>query len=224
MTTHAHFRTTRIPARQRGMMLFIALVMLILITLLALAASSSSVLQEKMVGGMRNQQLSAMGADSGLRGAENWLWNLDFSAAAGQPLPPCIGSSTGTCVQRPRPDGTLKAAVQAFRTSRSWVTPPTGAFTYNHTLTGLTGTLETASLAQQPAVMIEDMGANVPPGSGNQTGAIDSELRSGAGKSNFYRITARSQGGNSASIRVLESVFSSSDLTNTGTQSDSSAP
>jgi len=222
MATHNPSKIGPIPARQRGAVLFIALIMLVLITLIALAASSSSMLQEKMVGGMRNQQLSAMGADSGLRGAESWLWNLDFNAATGQPLPPCIGSSTGTCVQRPQVDGTLKAGVQSFRTARNWVTPPAGAFTYNHTLTGLTGNLQTASLAQQPAIMIEDMGANVPPGSGNQAGAIDSELRSQAGKSNFYRITARSQGGNNASIRVLESVFSSSDLTNTGTQTGAS--
>ena len=228
MATHITFAKANPPSHQRGAVLFIALIMLVLITLLALAASSSSVMQEKMTGGMRNQQLSAMGADSGLRGAESWLWNLDFNASAGQPLPPCIGSSTGTCVQRPKVDGTLKTAVQTFRTSRSWATPPTGAFNYNHDnnhkLTGLTGNLETASLAQQPAVMIEDMGANVPPGSGNQAGAIDSELRSMAGKANFYRITARSQGGSSAAIRVLESVFSSSDLTNTGTQTDLATP
>lgn len=223
MTTQNSFAMGQNPARQHGAVLFIALIMLVLITLLALAASSSSVLQEKMVGGMRNQQLSSMGADSGLRGAESWLWNLDFNAATGQPLPPCIGSSSGTCVQRPRTDGTLKPDVQEFRAARQWVTtPPKGVFSYNHTLTGLSGTLETASLAAQPAVMIEDMGANVPPGSGNQAGAIDSELRSQAGKSNFYRITSRSQGGSSAAIRVLESVFSSSDLTNTGTQTGAS--
>ncbi|MCO5094819.1 MAG: hypothetical protein M9960_06355 [Xanthomonadaceae bacterium] len=192
--------------------------MLVLITLLALAASSSSVLQEKMVGGMRNQQLSAMGADSALRGAEAWVWGLTFSSSAGQPLPPCIGSSTGTCVHRPTNDGTLKSGVQAFRSSHAWVNPPGGAPGYVHTLTGLTGNLATASLARQPALMIEDMGPNVPPGAGRQTGAIDSEGRTSAGKSNFYRITARSQGGSAAATRVLESVFSSADLTNTGTQ------
>ena len=213
--THRSFE--RSPAGQRGAVLFIALIMLVLITLLALAASSSSVLQEKMVGGLRNQQLSAMGADSALRGTESWLWNLNFTAAAGQPLPPCIGSSSGTCVHRPANDGTLKSMVQSFRTSKSWVNPPAGAPGYVHTLTGLSGSLATASLARQPEVMIEDMGPNVPPGSGSQTGAIDSELRSQAGKNNFYRITARSQGGSRASTRVLESIFSSSDLTNTGT-------
>lgn len=206
------------PTRQRGAVLFVALIMLVLITLLALSASSSSMLQEKMVGGMRNQQLSAMGADSTLRGAESWVWGLTFNSSAGQPLPPCIGSSTGTCVHRPQNDGTLKLGVQQFRTSRAWVNPPAGSFDYVHTLTGLSGDLATASLVRQPVMMIEDMGPNVPPGAGRQAGAIDSEGQTSVGKNNFYRVTARSQGGSAAATRVLESVFSSADLTNTGTQ------
>ena len=212
--------------RQRGAVLFIALVMLVLITLLAVTAIGSSILQERMVGGLRNQQLGTMGAESGLRGTESWLWNLNFTwtedvdedgntVYTGHPLPPCIGSSTGTCVQRPKSDGSPKEGVQAFRTSKTWKDAPAGAPVYGHVLTGLTGDLETASLSRQPAVMIEDMGPNVPPGSGNQSGAIDPENLTA---SRFYRVTARSEGGNGAIVRVLESVFSSANLTDTGTE------
>ena len=215
--------------RQRGAVLFIALVMLVLITLLAVTAIGSSILQERMVGGLRNQQLGTMGAESGLRGTESWLWNRNFTwseeivdadgnvvvPAGGHPLPPCIGSSTGTCVHRPNSDGTPKEEVQAFRTSKTWKDAPAGAPVYGHVLTGLTGDLETASLSRQPAVMIEDMGPNVPPGSGNQSGAIDPENLTA---SRFYRVTARSEGGNAAIVRVLESVFSSANLTDTGTE------
>lgn len=212
--------------RQRGAVLFIALVMLVLITLLAVTAIGSSILQERMVGGLRNQQLGTMGAESGLRGTESWLWNLNFTWTegvdedgnafyTGHPLPPCIGNSSGTCVHRPNSDGTPKEEVQAFRTSKTWKDAPAGAPVYGHVLTGLTGDLETASLSRQPAVMIEDMGPNVPPGSGNQSGAIDPENLTA---SRFYRVTARSEGGNGAIVRVLESVFSSANLTDTGTE------
>ncbi len=211
--THRSFE--RSPSDQRGAVLFIALIMLVLITLLALAASSSSILQEKMVGGLRNQQLSAMGADSALRGTESWLWNLNFSAIAGHPLPHCIGSGSGTCVHSTERDGTLKPMVQAFRTSKSWVNPPAGAPGYVHTLTGLSGPLETASLARQPEVMIEDMGPNLPPSSGTQRGIIDPAQQTA---DNFYRITVRSEGGSSSSIRVLESIFSSSNFSTSGTE------
>ncbi|MBX3690394.1 pilus assembly protein [Dokdonella sp.] len=203
------------PTRQHGAVLFVALVFLILITLLALTAIGSSILQEKMTGGMRNGQLSALGADSALRGGEAWMWNLNFNAVAGQPLPPCIGSSSGTCVYRPGATGALRSDVQKFRTSHGWVNELPGSPTYTHVMTGLTGTTETASLAEQPQLIIEDMGDNVPPSSGRQSGAIDPE---NATAYRFYRITARSTGGSAAVQRVFESVFSSTNLTDTGTE------
>lgn len=209
-----HTRPTLI--HQRGAVLFIALILMVLITLLALTATSSSILQEKMTGGMRNSQLSMMGAESAVRGTEAWLWNLSFSAADGQPLPPCIGGSTGTCVYRVKADGTLPSNVQAFRSSKAWVTAPGGAPAYSQVLTGLTGDSETASLASQPEVLVEDLGKNMPPGAGGQAGVIDSERGTGPGNYSFYRITARSQGGSAATQRVVESVFTSIDLTNTG--------
>lgn len=226
MKKNGHQFSWPLPARQRGAVLFIALIMLIVITLLALTASSSSLMQERMVGGMRNQQLGSMGAESALRGSEAWLWNLNFSwtevddgagniTVTGHPLPPCIGGSTGNCVYRPNNDGLPRPAVQAFRTASTWQDALPGAPQYVQTLTGFSGNLETASLAREPAVLIEDMGSNVPPGSGNQSGAIDPENLTAA---RFYRITARSQGGSAAVVRVMESVFSSSNLTDTGTE------
>jgi Tfp pilus assembly protein PilX len=70
---------TRIPTScksQQGAVLFVALVFLVLITLLGLTASSTSILQERMTGGLRNGQLGLMGAETAARGAEAWLWNL----------------------------------------------------------------------------------------------------------------------------------------------------
>lgn len=207
------FHPSRLRARQRGAVLFVALVFLLLITLLALTAIGSSILQEKMTGGMRNRQLGVMGSESALRGTEAWLWNLSF--AGSQPLPPCVGSGSGTCVYRPRVDGTLLPEVQTFRTSRTWVPKLAGAPDYAGTLAGLGGDSETASLATQPVVLVEDLGANVPPGAGRQSGLIDNE-NSNPGTAWFYRVTSRSQGGSAAVISVTESVFSSANLTNTG--------
>ena len=64
--------------------------------------------------------------------------------------------------------------------------------------------------------MIENLGPDVPPGSGQQKGAIDSENKTLAGKHEWYRMTARSQGGTDAVTRATESVYSAIDLTNTG--------
>lgn len=211
MSRHPSF----MPARQRGAVLFVALIFLILITLLALTATGTSILQEKMTGGLRNSQLAMMGSESGLRGEEVRLWNLDFNAGAGQPLPPCASNSTGACVYRPLLDGTLDPAIQNFRTSASWVGALPGSVAYAHTLTNLTGGIETASLNAEPITLVEDLGADTPPGTGQQSGAIDPESQSA---NNFYRITSRSQGGSAAVQRIAESVFSSANLTNTGTE------
>lgn len=209
-------RTGRNPIpNQHGAVLFVALVFLILITLLALTATGTSILQEKMTGGMRNNQLAFMGGESGLRGEEFRLWDISFKAAAGQPMPPCLSTATSGCVYRPRTDGTLRPEVQKFRTSPGWVAKLGGMPSYVHVLTGLTGDVKTASLAAQPVILVEDLGMDVPPGSGQQAGAIDPESQ---GAYHFYRVTARSQGGSAATQRVVESVFSAANLSDTGTE------
>ncbi len=203
------------PIRQRGAVLLVALIFVILVALLALTAMGTSVLQERMTGGVRNAQLAMMGAESALRGGESWLTDLSFDAAAGQDLPPCVAASVGTCVRRPDQGGLLGADAQQFRSSRAWQAAPAGSVAYPYTLTGLLNDAETASLATPPVFMVEDLGADTPPSIGRQWGVIDPEnIRA----YRFYRITARSQGGSAASQRTVESVFSAPNLTDTGTQ------
>jgi type IV pilus assembly protein PilX len=188
--------------RQRGAVLFVALVFLILLTLLALTASGTSILQEKMTGGMRNRQLGLMGAESALRGGEAFFTNANFSGQ--NPLPPCDSTSARICAYRPQ-NGILRSEVQTYRSSKASVAALGGAPAYTHVLTGLSGDIETASLAVQPEFIVEDLGADVPPGIGQQHGIIDPEQQNSAW---FYRITARSQGGSGAVMRVTESVYS----------------
>lgn len=201
--------------KQRGAVLFVSLIFLILLTLLALTAVSTSILQERMTGGMRNRQLSLIGAESGVRGGEAFLWGLSYGGS--QPLPPCVDDSgSADCVYRPLPDGTLRASVQTFRTSKTWIVGADGGREYAFPLNGLAGSAETAKLSTQPRLMIENLGPDVPPGAGNTDGQRDGEKRTLAGKHEWYRITARSQGGTDAVVRATESVYSAIDLTNTG--------
>ncbi len=207
----------RFSSNQRGAVLFVALIFLILLTLLALTATSTSILQEKMTGGTRNRQLSLVGAESVLRGGEASLWQLSYVGS--QPLPPCIDDSASVyCAYRPLPTGLLRDNVQRFRSEKKWepVTPLSGWFPYAYSMTGLTGSSETAELGKEPRFIIEDLGPAVPPGAGQQLGTRDRELTSSVGRHEWYRITARSTGGSDSVVRVAESVFSAIDLTNTG--------
>jgi len=212
--------------RQRGAVLFVALVFLILITLLALTAAGTSILQEKMTGGMRNRQLGLMGAETALRGGEAFLLNLDFIGS--NKLTQCPPSgATSTCAYVPQLDASQKVGlnpeVQAFRTSRTWIAAPGGAPSYLRPLTGLGGSLETASLHEEPVLMVEEIGSATGTGGFRQSEIIDAENR-GAGSRALYRITARSQGGSGAVLRVAESVYVAAPLSAGFNPSDASSP
>ncbi len=218
MTSRRQFHA---PTRARGAVLFVALVFLVLLTLLALTATGTSILQERMTGGMRNHQLGLMGAETGARGGETGLWLLSYSSA--QPLTLCASGAGGSCVQRPQPNGILPPAVQTFRTQKDWITGTgDGSFPFPQALTGLTGASETASLSAQPRYMVENLGPVRPPGGGQQKGTRDPEGRSAAGNHELYRITSRSQGGTAGVIRAVETVYSALDLINTGFNPDAS--
>lgn len=212
--------------KQRGAVLFVALIFLILMTLLALTATGTSILQEKMTGNMRNSQLGMMGAESAARGGEQFLWQLSYDYTSGQPLPPCASNTVAAtnCVYRPLPTGGVNPLVQAFRTSKTWVPAPPNQPAYAKTLTGNIEASETASLADQPVIALENLGPDLPLGSGQQMGVYDPEQTTLAGKHEFYRITARSQGGTGAVLRVVESVYSAVDLSNTGTNPGAPTP
>jgi type IV pilus assembly protein PilX len=209
------------PRRERGAVLFVALVFLVLIALLGLTAASTSVLEERMIGGMRNNQLGVMGAETAARGAETYLWTLANTSAKFY----CGYNGSGGCFSTQStaaPSGTGSVflenpKVRAFRTVPTWLPVSTsGGTAYSGgTMTGMTGSVQSASLAQQPQYMIEYMGLQAPPGSSGGDPCMEkgSENRyrcgtSGGGTSLFnYRIIGRSTGGNNSTVRVIETYF-----------------
>jgi type IV pilus assembly protein PilX len=214
-----------LPQRQHGAVLFVALVFLVLLTLLAVAGMGTSIMQERMTGGMRNSQLGLMGAETGARAGESFLWNLQYVGT--HPFPICTGSgSSVNCPHQPQIVGSsarLEDAVQTFRTQRTWITlPPQGGLTIAG-LTGLSGPSQTASLAIAPQVLFEDLGPDLPPSAGCTGGAKYNCASGTAGKQEFYRVTSRSQGGSNAVLKVVETVYSAADLTNSGTNAGTGA-
>lgn len=211
------------PHRQGGAVLFVALIFLILLTLLALAATSSSILQERMTGGLRNRQLALMGSETAARGGEALLATLASSMTSGNALPPCTGGLTD-CVYQIR-DGLVDARVQAFRTTAGTLDPASdGARGYSGSVSGLSGSLATASLAAPPRLVIEELGLDVPPSAGRTSGAVFAQLGKGSTTNRLYRITGRSEGGSSTAVRAVESVFSAADFRNLGYSPAASPP
>lgn len=217
MNTHIH----PLPNRQQGAVLFVALVFLVLITLLGLTASSTSIMQERMTGGLRNGQMGLMAAETATRGAEAWLWNL--SSNSGKINCGYNGGANGFCyAPQTADDGsgntvyTSNPLVTAFRTTPTWITnASSGGTNYtNGSNTALnSSTWGTATLAQIPQYMLESRGLVLPPGapSNGQTGGQGRDGQSGRNAGNqalfSYRITSRATGGNEGAVSVVETTF-----------------
>ncbi len=59
--------------KERGAVLVISLIFLLVMTLIGLTGMKTSVLEEKMTGNSRNQDLAFQAAETGLHGAERYL-------------------------------------------------------------------------------------------------------------------------------------------------------
>lgn len=59
-----------VASRQRGVALVVGLIFLALLTLVAITAVQTTVLEEKMAGGLKNENLAFQAAESALRDAE----------------------------------------------------------------------------------------------------------------------------------------------------------
>lgn len=207
-----------IPA-QRGAVLFVALIFLVLMTLLAVVASNTSIMQERMTGGMRNVQVAQLGADSAVRGMEFQIWS-----SVGRTNLVCNGtggpSAAFRCYQRfvdPTfsPTGGeqvgLDSRVRAFRNAKGKLDTATDGASPAPLDFSATSIPESARLAQRPRVLVEMLGKVAV---GNAAKAPHGGLKPvaagpGGGVQDFYsyRITARSTGGNDSAVRLAESVF-----------------
>jgi len=198
---------------QRGAVLIVALVFMVLLTILAIGASGRSLLQERMAGGLRNAQLAQMSAETALRGAEWRLWTSTSNVGGHlNCLNGSISSDDGCAIYNPsNPPYGASGDVTKFRDSQGWVSGighqfkgPTGSLDYTAASMGK------AQLSANPVYIIEDMGPEQPPGVGSQheAGATGpNNVGPGQINTHIFRITARAMGGNSNSVRVLQSTF-----------------
>jgi type IV pilus assembly protein PilX len=96
---NVHSVTATPLKKERGSALIFALAMLLILTLLGITAVSTSTLQQKMAGDMRDQHVAQQTGDSILRDGQGWLYNM-----VSKPSPICppsaaerIWDGTGVC-------------------------------------------------------------------------------------------------------------------------------
>jgi type IV pilus assembly protein PilX len=196
---------------QRGVVLVVALIFLLLLTMLAISASGRSLLQERMAGGLRNAQMAEMAAETALRGAEWKLWKAGSQGGVGcgTTITECYAFDAASPISN----------VVQFRTSAGWVTAGSSEYkgesgSYDYTSLGASSLSSDqkliAALAKNPRYLIEDLGPELPSGSGSQhESGVTSSMNAGADNpgTHIYRITARGVGGNENAVRVVESTF-----------------
>jgi len=59
--------------RQRGVVLFVVLVMMLLLTIIGVTAMNNVTMEERMAGNLRDSDLAFQAAEATLRNGENWL-------------------------------------------------------------------------------------------------------------------------------------------------------
>ena len=185
--------TPRFRHDERGSALIVGLIFLVLITLVGITAMSSTVLQERMTGGQRNESLAFNGSESALRGAERDVWQafakndgVDYGfARKSQPM-----DETGT--------------VADFRASNQW---NSGGDPYSKIdYPGLDVKAGGSKLDRAPRYIVERLGPpSACPAEANTCGGADPLGNNGMAV--YYRITARSTGGDARVRRTDESVY-----------------
>ena len=167
---------------QTGTALIVSLMLLTIATLVGLNAISSTVLEEKMAGNVRNKHLSFQSAEAGLRNGE-----LTGSGLTDTTL---FDGNNGL-FPRSKP-GDVKGVAGAVATYPVWETITTGEW--------VNGT--STSLPTPPQFIIEDFG-RAPR---DNDCALERPLPPGC-MLPIYRITARAEGLNSNSVSIIQSTF-----------------
>ncbi len=180
------------PARQQGAALILSLVFLLLLTILGITAVSTSTLQEKMAGNMKDQNVSFQAAESGLRGGETQLLSLASISIAASGLLPIPDSSGSSGVFS---TGNVDAMNDAW-----WGIPLVGYSGGKSKEYGVVGTQEIKWAAADPRYAIEMAGF--------QKDSLDAPTtyKPNPGMT-YYRIWSRGVGGTITAQSALQSTF-----------------
>jgi len=171
----------RARSRQRGVTLVMSLIFLLLLTILGVTAISTSTLQEKMSGNLRDQDVAFQAAESALRFGElavNQMW------LTGKPTPISIpscanaGCAWDTDATNPLDDIWWSASKQEYGGSGK----------------DLPETTADPGYVVEHLAHVEDTGHR-----GDRYGAPPG--------TEYYRITARAQGTTPFSESILESTY-----------------
>lgn len=166
---------------QSGAALMVSLMILLVLTLIGVTSMSSTILEEKMAGGVRNQNLSFQSAEAALRDGEIWIGGQN-------PVPRAVALCGSPPCQVVELDslGDLTAQNDAWWSS-------------NAREYGVTGTPE-VGVSADPRYIVEYR-------TFEDIGGLDVGTNSFQRRFDYYRLTARGTGGNTTTETILQSHY-----------------
>lgn len=172
--------------RQQGFVLTMALVFLVLLTIIGVTALSTTTLEEKMAGNMKDRNLAFQSAETALLAGEQWV-----DAQLQKPGFP----NTANGLYSVDPTSAV-ANWDAINWTNNVVTYPCTPTVTSGCGTGL------AKVNTQPKYIIEDLGEIPDPKGSLVVGA--NYQNTGA---TMLRITARGTGGTDAAVAMVQSTY-----------------
>jgi type IV pilus assembly protein PilX len=166
--------------RQNGAVLIISLFILLIMTLVGITSMSTTSLEEKMAGNMRDKNIALQASEAALEDGEGWLASLGSEP-----------SDATTCGSPPCDVWALNILPSLADQSAIW-------WQSNAREYGTAGTKDISDVNTDPYYVVEaqayvrdnlDAGQNPPTGR------------------NFYRVTARGTGGSDDAQAVLQSTY-----------------
>ena len=176
-------RVTRrqLPGRcQQGAVLIVSLLLLLIMTLIGVTTMSTTSLEEKMAGNMRDKNTALQAAEAALEDGESWIAPLGLQPA-----------ETTTCGAPPCDMWALNVLPDLSSQSQSW-------WLSNGREYGAVGSKDISDVNTDPHYILEaqsfvpdslDMGQNPPTGK------------------SIYRVTAHGTGGSDDAQVILQTTF-----------------
>ncbi len=166
---------------QSGAALMVSLMILLVLTLIGVTSMSSTILEEKMAGGVRNQNLAFQSAEAALRDGETWI-------GAQNPVPAAVA----LCGSPPCQLVVLDSLGDLMVQNDAW-------WSSNAREYGATGSQEVNGVSADPRYVVEERAFQ-------NTGGLDVGISPPQGRL-YYRLTARGTGGTTTTEIILQSHY-----------------
>lgn len=175
-------------SRQRGAILFLALILLLVMTMLILASVRGTVMQERMASNLYDRSLAFQAAEAALREAERWVLENPPKPAAGA----CDGS--GNCGRQ------APGAPPVWTVEANWNNAHSADDNHGHVI-------QIGDLPVPPQFIVELLAEDMPEVNLCETTSVDPDAPCYGGPEGLrYRITARS-GDEGRAVVMLQSVY-----------------